>query len=363
MFKINIHSIYWSRYIRFIESRSFRIIPEGSCVEIHHIIPKCAGGDDLPNNLIKLTIREHFIAHWILSKVGIDDVWYKLRFAFGCMSVSSKSNSYRKFLTSRQFEISKKIRQETLKIYNDSVPSRVKGTRWYVDEDGTVYRCHANSPKIEEFGLKPRSPMKGKNWYTDGANFFMLSDSDPKISSLELRRGCPGENKPKKYSNESAAKLSIDRAGRLWFNDGIKSFKLKPDDPIIKNLNLIPGRLISQEGMERIKKGAAWVRSDEHNRNNSLRQQSKFRYNDGVRNFTLSADDPLIEQLSLVRGVLLTEEGRNSLSERARNTDRSYAIGKKWFNDGIKNYRLSEQDGIDSGFFRGKLHKVKPIGP
>lgn len=27
--------------------------------EFHHIIPKCMGGNDLPENIIKLSIREH----------------------------------------------------------------------------------------------------------------------------------------------------------------------------------------------------------------------------------------------------------------------------------------------------------------
>lgn len=34
--------------------------------EIHHIIPKSEGGTDSPDNLVKLTGREHFIAHKLL---------------------------------------------------------------------------------------------------------------------------------------------------------------------------------------------------------------------------------------------------------------------------------------------------------
>ena len=37
--------------------------------EIHHVIPKSLGGTDLKSNLVKLTAREHFIAHWLLTKV------------------------------------------------------------------------------------------------------------------------------------------------------------------------------------------------------------------------------------------------------------------------------------------------------
>lgn len=38
-------------------------------VERHHIIPKCFGGSNDPDNIVKLTAREHFIAHILLYKM------------------------------------------------------------------------------------------------------------------------------------------------------------------------------------------------------------------------------------------------------------------------------------------------------
>ena len=32
--------------------------------EVHHIKPKSMGGTDEKENLVKLTLREHYIAHW-----------------------------------------------------------------------------------------------------------------------------------------------------------------------------------------------------------------------------------------------------------------------------------------------------------
>ena len=37
--------------------------------ESHHIVPKCMGGDDSKENLIKLTARQHYLAHWLLYKI------------------------------------------------------------------------------------------------------------------------------------------------------------------------------------------------------------------------------------------------------------------------------------------------------
>lgn len=37
--------------------------------ELHHIVPRCLGGSDEPENLVRLTGREHFIAHRLLAKI------------------------------------------------------------------------------------------------------------------------------------------------------------------------------------------------------------------------------------------------------------------------------------------------------
>lgn len=37
--------------------------------ESHHIIPKCVGGTDEVENLVKLTPEEHYVAHQLLSKI------------------------------------------------------------------------------------------------------------------------------------------------------------------------------------------------------------------------------------------------------------------------------------------------------
>lgn len=38
--------------------------------EIHHIVPKCMGGTDSVTNLVKLTAREHYLAHRLLYKAN-----------------------------------------------------------------------------------------------------------------------------------------------------------------------------------------------------------------------------------------------------------------------------------------------------
>jgi hypothetical protein len=79
---------YHRIYNRLIERGKTRIIHEYT--EIHHIIPKCVGGSDFPDNLVKLTPEEHYVAHQLLVKIYKDND--KLVYA-ACMMVPDRPNN------------------------------------------------------------------------------------------------------------------------------------------------------------------------------------------------------------------------------------------------------------------------------
>lgn len=41
--------------------------------EVHHIIPRCMGGNDETSNLVKLTPEEHYVIHQLLAKIHPDN--------------------------------------------------------------------------------------------------------------------------------------------------------------------------------------------------------------------------------------------------------------------------------------------------
>src|SRR5574343_75476 len=59
---------YW-HYNKLIETRTNRILDKEIYYERHHILPSSLGGDNSDKNLIKLTAREHFLAHWLLWRI------------------------------------------------------------------------------------------------------------------------------------------------------------------------------------------------------------------------------------------------------------------------------------------------------
>jgi hypothetical protein len=68
--------------------------------ECHHIIPRCLGGTDEPDNLVFVTYREHFILHLLLTKMH-DSV--KLKNSLWQMSFKNKN----KYFNSNLYQISR----------------------------------------------------------------------------------------------------------------------------------------------------------------------------------------------------------------------------------------------------------------
>jgi hypothetical protein len=57
---------HYSRYLRFMDALKGQSV-DGYC-EVHHIVPRSLGGSNDKDNLISLTPRQHYIAHWMLWK-------------------------------------------------------------------------------------------------------------------------------------------------------------------------------------------------------------------------------------------------------------------------------------------------------
>jgi hypothetical protein len=94
---------YKKTYNNLIERAKTRTLSEEIYVETHHILPKCIGGSNGKDNLVVLTFREHFIAHWLLVKIYPKE--WKLYFAFFQMT---KKHNHERILNSRQFETARK---------------------------------------------------------------------------------------------------------------------------------------------------------------------------------------------------------------------------------------------------------------
>lgn len=63
---------YRRTYQLLIDKRRNNPLPDGEYGEVHHIVPRSEGGSDEPDNLVKLTAREHYVAHLLLARIYND---------------------------------------------------------------------------------------------------------------------------------------------------------------------------------------------------------------------------------------------------------------------------------------------------
>ena len=72
--------------------------------ETHHIQPVSLGGADTPENLTRLTAREHFICHWLLTKITTGEARHKMLNALRMMRAENpRQQRYKTKITARVY--------------------------------------------------------------------------------------------------------------------------------------------------------------------------------------------------------------------------------------------------------------------
>jgi hypothetical protein len=122
MFLANKYTLY---YFQLISNASKR--DKSDSGEVHHIIPKCFGGSSKKDNLVRLTFREHFIAHRLLVKMTEGENRKKMSYALWSMCRSSKNHD--RLISSRMFETARTSFIETHKTHVMSDEARQKISR------------------------------------------------------------------------------------------------------------------------------------------------------------------------------------------------------------------------------------------
>jgi len=85
--------------------------------EKHHITPRSLGGTDDNDNLVKLTPKEHFVCHLLLTKMTIGNARYKMNFALHMLSNANNIGDGRYIPSSRMYDLSRRLYKEALDNY------------------------------------------------------------------------------------------------------------------------------------------------------------------------------------------------------------------------------------------------------
>jgi len=122
---------YVKHYSYLIERSKDRKI--SSYVELHHIVPKCLGGNDDPSNLVKLTAREHYIAHVLLAKIHGGTLWH-------AVNLMGRQKKY----SNRMYEQARLEHSKLLSDQNKRTKTKPKELRNY-----TCMECFSMFTKLE----------------------------------------------------------------------------------------------------------------------------------------------------------------------------------------------------------------------
>ena len=76
--------------------------------EKHHIVPKSLGGSNSVTNLVRLTAKEHFVCHRLLTKMVCEDA-AKIKMHNAAFQMTIKSSNQERYkITARKYEILKR---------------------------------------------------------------------------------------------------------------------------------------------------------------------------------------------------------------------------------------------------------------
>lgn len=120
-------------YLNYVKSLN-RFKGDGNYYEWHHILPKSLGGLNTEDNLVLLTAREHFLAHYLLCKFLKGSELKSMIWAFHRMQYSEYDNQYR-YTNSRLYEAARKNFKNIIfdDTFKKQVSERAKNTVWIND--------------------------------------------------------------------------------------------------------------------------------------------------------------------------------------------------------------------------------------
>jgi len=166
-------SKYTTYYYGIINKAKNRILSDNIYTEKHHIIPKSLGGSNLQTNLIILTLREHFVCHWLLTKM-FDNKNNKIKMHHALWNMINTRKNVK--ISSRLYEQLKMKHYQTIQ---GSQVGEKNGFYGKHHDEETKWKCGARtrgktyedvygSEKADEIKQKQSKSKKGKSTWNKG---------------------------------------------------------------------------------------------------------------------------------------------------------------------------------------------------
>ena len=218
---------YENWYNSIISKARYRVLTN-TYTETHHIIPRSLGGLDNDENLVRLTAREHFICHWLLTKTTIGEARNKMINALVMMQgESTHQERYKTKITSRVFA---NLREEYARYISERNKGRIQSPAENAKQKAAM-TGRKRAPFSQEWKNKLSQASKGENNSRYGA--LVSEETRKKISEKmkgrkqtdeeKIRRGLSniGKIKPKKHCSHCDQMIAVNTFVR-WHGDKCK---------------------------------------------------------------------------------------------------------------------------------------------
>lgn len=207
---------YSKLYDELIEFRKTNI-PQGY-VENHHILPKSLGGSDDINNLVRLTAREHYVAHLFLHKIHKTK---ETAFALWMMQCKSTNQDDRPHIkNSRMYEWARlEFKKYFKNTWAKGKSNSQYGTRWICNLELKENKKISKEEEIPEGWVKGRNLWNSYNECdTCGRKVDYRSKCCRSCATKEQRKKSRKFETPKEDLIRYICyeKMSFDRIGKIY---------------------------------------------------------------------------------------------------------------------------------------------------
>jgi hypothetical protein len=199
---------YLKIYNQIIDRANQRALEKDTYIEKHHIIPRCIGGTNDSDNIVKLLAREHFICHWLLCRIYPDN--NKLVHAFWMMSFCRKT--YRYVPSSRAYNEAKELHSKLLS-------DRMKGRKLSKETKNKISEANLGKKRTEEQCKNISKSLKGKDngWnnrkHSEDSKEKMANSKIGKVASKETKLKMSTSRIGRKHSEEAKQNMSNNMKG------------------------------------------------------------------------------------------------------------------------------------------------------
>ena len=144
---------YLKHYNNLITKAKTRVLERGVYREKHHIVPRSEGGLDLEDNIVELTAREHFLAHWLLYRINPE--------------ISSRAHSFwrmcrgrGKVLPENWIVISSRVYEEARIAHSKAISRKLRGRKKTIEHVAKVAAANRGKKRTEEAKAKMSEAAK-----------------------------------------------------------------------------------------------------------------------------------------------------------------------------------------------------------